>query len=614
LLRLLLDSFSAICFVLMTVLCLRERRRRSTRWGSSVHAWTAAVCAVHFLYRATRFLFPLRIAGAFALLDLWAQSFLPALLFHLIYASERAGLPRRVIWKICLGAFYGFAAAGGAYAAAGLLRGIGQPPDLWRRLSLSPLAAAAVLDCVMVVCSRRAAASGLERRQRRWILALCGLLAAVTLLWMAAQPPWLPLLLDAIPLGFVFVVTYSVERFTFFDVLIKKGALAFCALFALTLYFVFITPWLMRLHVGFAFPLTVWPIVLAYPWFNRRMCAWLDRVCLGRCYSPAAAAEHFLSGLQGALSEDELARRAERLLAGIFQAQAEVSLGAGPGATGELGGEAICVPVRSHGKSAGEFRLRSREPRTRFLSEDMALAASLAGTFAFLLENLCLRDKRQEQERRVHELQLNANSLELKALRAQVNPHFLFNALNTIAGLIPRYPGRAERTIEQLAEVFRFTLRRMDREWVRVEEEIEAVRAYLDVEQARFGDHLSFRIEMSEEAGHARIPAMIVQTLVENAVKHGIGVQSAPGAIEVAIAQREERVLIEVRDSGPGFAAGSAGADGAGGHGLRNIRERLRGYFGDGAELRTGRDEAREMTLVSVDMPRSAAGLDGVLR
>jgi LytS/YehU family sensor histidine kinase len=165
-----------------------------------------------------------------------------------------------------------------------------------------------------------------------------------------------------------------------------------------------------------------------------------------------------------------------------------------------LGGEAICVPVRGHGKSAGEFRLRAREPRTRFLSEDMALAASLAGTFAFLLENLRLRDKRQEQERRVHELQLNANSLELKALRAQVNPHFLFNALNTIAGLIPRYPARAERTIEQLAEVFRFTLRRMDREWVRLEEEIEAVRAYLDVEQARFGDHLNFRIEMSEEA------------------------------------------------------------------------------------------------------------------
>jgi signal transduction histidine kinase len=82
----------------------------------------------------------------------------------------------------------------------------------------------------------------------------------------------------------------------------------------------------------------------------------------------------------------------------------------------------------------------------------------------------------------------------------------------------------------------------------------------------------------------------------------------------VAIALCEESILIEVRDSGPGFAAGAAGPEGAGGYGLRNIRERLRGYFGDGAELRTGRDEAREMTLVSVDMPRSAAAPKAVLR
>src|SRR5262249_46906791 len=150
--------------------------------------------------------------------------------------------------------------------------------------------------------------------------------------------------------------------------------------------------------------------------------------------------------------------------------------------------ESVRMPVGLGENPGAEISLRSDESRKRFLSEDLALLASLAESLAFLLENLRLRDKRLEQEKRVEELELSANRLELKALRAQVNPHFLFNALNTIAGLIPRFPARAQQTIEQLAEVFRFTLRRMDREWVRLEEEMEAVRAYLDVEQARFGN------------------------------------------------------------------------------------------------------------------------------
>jgi LytS/YehU family sensor histidine kinase len=203
----------------------------------------------------------------------------------------------------------------------------------------------------------------------------------------------------------------------------------------------------------------------------------------------------------------------------------------------------------------------------------------------------------------VEELELSANRLELKALRAQVNPHFLFNALNTIAGLIPRFPARAQQTIEQLAEVFRFTLRRMDREWVRLEEEMEAVRAYLDVEQARFGNRLQYRIEMSEAAGRTRIPAMIVQTLVENAVKHGISVHSTPGLIEVTVLTTDARITVEVRDTGPGFRPRADRTPAEAGHGLRNIRDRLRGYFGDDAQLRAGRDDARGMTLVAVELP-----------
>ena len=95
--------------------------------------------------------------------------------------------------------------------------------------------------------------------------------------------------------------------------------------------------------------------------------------------------------------------------------------------------------------------------------------------------------KRQEQDQLAQELRLQSSKSELKALRAQINPHFLFNALNAIASLIHTDPARADEAVEQLAEVFRYTLRRSDTEWAPLDQELAFARAYLDVEQARFG-------------------------------------------------------------------------------------------------------------------------------
>jgi signal transduction histidine kinase len=609
LLRSLLDTFSAICFTLLAVLCLRDRGRPQSHWGSTVYLWTAVVCAIHFLYRSGRALFAEPLANGLGVLDTCALFVLPALLFHLIYRSERPHAQWRVVWSASALVLYLLGAAGIVVKLVGAVE-LAEP---LRGFSVALLGGAALLAILLALAPRSAPVASSERRQRRWLFGLCALLTVVSIARLFAEPLWLMTVQDAVPLGFVFVVTYWVERFTFFDVLIKKGALAFSALVVVTAYFVWVTPLLRKWNAGFTYPLTFWPIVLAYPWFNRRMCAWLDQVCLGRKFSPAGASNHFLSGLQGSVSAEELARRAERLLAEIFQAEAEVTLGSEGGVAIEAGVETVRVPVGLGGQRIAWICLRKPESRTRFLSEDLALLASLADSLAFLLENLRLRDKRLEQEKRVKELELNANRLELKALRAQVNPHFLFNALNTIAGLIPRFPARAQTTIEQLAQVFRFTLRRMDREWVRLEEEMEAVRAYLDVEQARFGNRLQFRIQMSEEAGRTRIPAMIVQTLVENAVKHGISVQSAPGLIEITVSTTDERICVEVRDTGPGFPPSADRVSPEGGHGLPNIRDRLRGYFGEDAELRTGRDAARAMTVVAVDLPHACVAMEAAV-
>jgi LytS/YehU family sensor histidine kinase len=178
-------------------------------------------------------------------------------------------------------------------------------------------------------------------------------------------------------------------------------------------------------------------------------------------------------------------------------------------------------------------------------------------------------------------------------------------AVNTIAALIPRYPGRAEQTIEELAEVFRYALYRSEREWVRLEEELEAVEAYLHVEQARFGDRLRFEISADAAARDARAPAMMVQTLVENAVKHGIAALTTAGLVDVRACLSGRLLRIEVRDNGPGFGESALRQPQASiaGYGLRNVRDRLCGYFGDAARLSIGRDPALQMTLVTIEMP-----------
>jgi two-component sensor histidine kinase len=457
-----------------------------------------------------------------------------------------------------------------------------------------------------------------ERNQRNRILLVVAAWGCAVLAWrLLGNDSWIEPIKDACPLAFVFVVTYYVERYTFFDVLIKKAAFIFTSLFLLTLYMTFVTPWMWSLPLrgwigSLIWGFSIWPIVLLAPWGQRKLSVWLDRNWLGRRFLPGQARNIFLAGLQNANSESGLIRQATDLLSEIFQSEAEVLLDASTALLEKEAGGSMQAPIRLHGKRAGLICIQPRAHNPHFLSEDIDLQASLAETFSFLLENLRLREQHLQQEKREQELLLETNRAELRALRAQVNPHFIFNALNTIAGLIPRRPEHAEQTIEQLAEVFRYTLSRSEREWVRLHEELEAVRAYLAIEKTRFGDRLQFSVVVGEGAESVRIPAMIVQTLVENAVKHGVGAIRAPGRIEVNATVSAEFLLIEVSDNGPGFEESVMYSNhrSGDGHGLRNIRERLRGYFGEEARLSIGRDAALGITVVNVEMPRTFQAIE----
>jgi sensor histidine kinase YesM len=189
----------------------------------------------------------------------------------------------------------------------------------------------------------------------------------------------------------------------------------------------------------------------------------------------------------------------------------------------------------------------------------------------------------KEKERLEEQLRALATQAELKALKAQINPHFLFNTLNTIAALTHTDPAQAEATIERLAEMFRYVLAGSERGLVPLEEELSFVDDYLAIEQARFGERLRVTREVAPEVLSVPVPSLILQPLVENAVRHG---QGKDGSVDLTIRVQPDgdQVVIAIADRGLGMPTSYRVGAGQG-VGLRNVDERLRKTYGHGLEV-----------------------------
>ena len=199
---------------------------------------------------------------------------------------------------------------------------------------------------------------------------------------------------------------------------------------------------------------------------------------------------------------------------------------------------------------------------------------------------------RELKEKEVLEERLRslAAQAELKALKAQIDPHFLFNTLNTIADLTHSDPSKAEATIERLAEMFRYVLLGSERGLIKLEQELAFVDSYLEIERARFGERLRVDRLIDPQALDTLIPSLTLQPLVENAVRHG---QGKDGCIHLTIqVQRQpQEVTIAFSDQGPGMPPGYTIGNGQG-HGLSNVDERLRKIYGPTYGLEASTDPA----------------------
>ena len=239
---------------------------------------------------------------------------------------------------------------------------------------------------------------------------------------------------------------------------------------------------------------------------------------------------------------------------------------------------------------ATEARRLNREPREmafvvlRRITYQLPIFWGLVG----VAHALRFYERTKARERREAELEARLAKARLQALRMQLNPHFLFNTLNSIASLVHEQP-QAEGMIEALSDLLRLTLNASDRQEVTLREELHFLERYLLIEQIRFGDRLRVEKQIDVSALDALVPILILQPLVENAVKHGIQSQIAPGVIRVTAEHVGKSLLLQVKDDGRGLASAAKGPLKEG-VGLSNTRSRLKELYGGRAslELRAG--------------------------
>jgi len=560
-------TLGAPAFSVLALIYLLQRKR-----GNGLFRLFTVLCAFAFLGNI--------VAAAFAINSQFVTTaraliagILPPMMAHLIMQQEREqgkrALVRPFLWLF--------------YAAPILAEAAAQSP--WSRFfgfsSQIILGATSAFSLALLIFTRRAR-DRTERRQRIWNLVLFGLLLLSAGVAFASDNPIFALLPDYVLLLFFAIRLYYTERLTFFDTFFRGGSFfaVGVTLIALSLQTipsfanVFATDWT---HACLTI-LALMPIWIVGPFLYRRVTSWTDHM-LGRKYSAIEAERLFMQAAQAGMSEAQLQSAAEQSLQDIFRCHAEVFFHA---CSSNAGPEDLVYELAPE----GAIRLLARDNQIPFLSADRRLLDTLATTLGVLLQNVRLRSQQERQLLREQELAALASRAELRALRAQINPHFLFNALNAIAGWIRTEPEFADETVAQLAEVFRYTLQRSQNEWVQVREEIEFIRSYLSVERARFRDRLEIEIEVEPAVNSLQIPAMMIQPLVENAIKHGASQVTTKGHVKVTIYRSAGVIRIEVTDNGPGFPPAFTLDSIGSGHGLWNVAERLKGYYSGQGSLR----------------------------
>ncbi len=528
-----------------------------------------------------------------------ALGFLPAFVVHSALPSRASREPMRVLIAIAY-----------VVSGAGALLQVfaAQASTVPSRAGLLVLTAGyAALLVAILVATRR------EGRSPRVLLVLA--LAAIAVsAWHVSSPEranaWWPLELVGhhASLPVVLIILYQDYRFALADLFLRR-ALSLVAIVAVAL----------ALHVLFggggatvdrtgAEPLVTTlrhvallvSTALLYPWIRTATGYFVDRVVLRRA-DYRVARERLAVAVDNALTEESVLDAGSDALRSALGAQSVTWSATTPAAlTGEtpLVARRVRAIERADVETADgdnyHFVISRLAGGRRLLSEDVAFLDIVASMSGRRIDVLRITQERFARDAREMEIMQLATEAELRALRAQLNPHFLFNALNTIGYLLQRSPDRAMATLYRLTSLLRAVLKGTSGPFATLDDELSLIEAYLAIEQERFEERLRVNIVVPDALRQVRIPPLLLQPLVENAIKHGIAPSPEGGTVRIDIAGLADdargslgRVLrIVVHNTGSALSREWRSSAPANAVGITNIEQRLRKHYGGAASLR----------------------------
>ncbi len=404
----------------------------------------------------------------------------------------------------------------------------------------------------------------------------------------------------AIPLAFA--ILYQDYRFALADLFLKR-ALTLIAIVAIAFAGYTLVTTLPSGPFAAGVLMTLWVTTsLVSPWLHRRIVRFVYQSLLGRVdyaalRSAIGQAVQAQDSIDGVL-DTACARLAPALAArDVWWSEDPLARPDGKAVTSEGSVPTTDLPryIVRIGELTGGRRL---------LSDDKALVEAVLGSAARRIDQIRLTHERYEVQLREEEMLKLTAEAELKALRAQVNPHFLFNALTTIGYLIESAPPRALNTLMQLTALLRGVLR-SEGEFTTLGRELELVEHYLKIEHERFEERLRVRIDVPQALRGLRVPTLVLQPLVENAIKHGVAPSKTGGNVEVSasIAAPESPARLRLTVSNTGAPLHAAASRYTGDHvGVENIRRRLAGHYAEAASLLLATD-AQGNTVAEIMLP-----------
>ncbi len=415
-------------------------------------------------------------------------------------------------------------------------------------------------------------------------------------------------------LPLVLVILFQDYRFAFADLFLKRAlSLLFLALTAFSLY-VFAASPLLSLHkthdendaLATGILLLFWmATALIYPFLYKISALLVDKIILKRINY-----DHFQNEIARKIERhekidsvlDEVENNLSEILTAkkanwteIFESRNAANL---PAIEYSSNKAEIFVPTNE--SPFYKIRLEDFSGGRRLLSDEISLLEAISSLTARKIDALRVTNERYEQQLREREFTKLATEAQLTALRSQINPHFLFNALTTIGYLINTAPETAFETLMKLTKLLRKVLK-SGGEFCTLGEEIDLIENYLDIEKARFEERLQIEINVPEDLKNLRVPSLILQPLVENAIKHGVSANKNGGTVKISAKLENENFLnLKVYDSGAGGK--SKNFNNPNGIGLENIRRRLENYYGEKSSLKLVSD-IKTGTNVEVKIP-----------